>query len=120
EKCPSLKGWADERPKSVEVASEDEIVKIISSLLAKKPDYLFVAYGMGKQEEFIFQHLDQVKGRVAMGIGGAIDFWARRLDRAGQEWQKRGGEWLFRLLHQPWRWRRQFNLARFVWLVLRG
>ena len=36
------------------------------------------------------------------------------------EWMRRAGlEWLFRLLRQPWRLRRQLALPAFVWLVLK-
>jgi N-acetylglucosaminyldiphosphoundecaprenol N-acetyl-beta-D-mannosaminyltransferase len=27
-------------------------------------------------------------------------------------------EWLYRLVREPWRWRRQLALPKFVWLIL--
>jgi N-acetylglucosaminyldiphosphoundecaprenol N-acetyl-beta-D-mannosaminyltransferase len=34
--------------------------------------------------------------------------------------QRLGFEWLHRLIREPWRWRRQLALPRFVWRVLRA
>ena len=48
-----------------------------------------------------------------------------RLERLGPKYncvvtvmRQHGLEWLFRLLRQPWRLRRQLALPAFVWLVL--
>jgi N-acetylglucosaminyldiphosphoundecaprenol N-acetyl-beta-D-mannosaminyltransferase len=32
-------------------------------------------------------------------------------------WRRLGLEWLYRLIHQPWRWRRMLALPRFVLAV---
>jgi N-acetylglucosaminyldiphosphoundecaprenol N-acetyl-beta-D-mannosaminyltransferase len=32
--------------------------------------------------------------------------------------QRAGVEWLYRLVREPWRWRRQLALPKFVWRVL--
>lgn len=84
-----------------------------------KPDLLFVGFGMGKQERWIRENLKLLKVGGAMVVGGAFDFYSGRLRRAPVWWQKRGLEWLWRLILEPWRWRRQTNLIKFVWLVLK-
>jgi N-acetylglucosaminyldiphosphoundecaprenol N-acetyl-beta-D-mannosaminyltransferase len=54
-----------------------------------------------------------------LGVGGAFDFVAGVARRA-PVWMRRAGlEWFFRLLVEPWRWRRQLALPRFVALVAR-
>ena len=52
-----------------------------------------------------------------MGVGGSFDVVAGRIARAPQTIRRLGLEWLYRLLKEPWRWRRQLALPRFVWLV---
>ncbi len=82
-------------------------------------DILFVAFGPPKQEKWIYENLPKIDVRVAIGIGGAFDFISGRVRRAPLWVRNIGFEWLFRLIIQPWRWRRQLALPKFVILVLR-
>lgn len=81
-------------------------------------DILFVAYGFPKQEEWIAEHLDELPVKVAMGVGGAFDYISGEVIRAPFLIRAVGFEWLFRLIKQPWRWRRQLALLKFVWLLI--
>jgi N-acetylglucosaminyldiphosphoundecaprenol N-acetyl-beta-D-mannosaminyltransferase len=82
-------------------------------------DILFVAFGFPKQEEWIAEHLSHLPVKVAMGVGGAFDYISGDVLRAPFLIRAVGMEWLFRLIKQPWRWRRQVALIKFVGLVLR-
>ncbi len=90
---------------------------------AKNPresiDILFVALGHGKQEAWIVQNLDKIPVKVAMGVGGAFDYISGRVPRAPLLVRKIGLEWLFRLIIQPWRIKRQLALLKFIWLIVR-
>jgi hypothetical protein len=56
---------------------------------------------------------------VAIGVGGVLDFISGRVRRAPRWLRDLGLEWLFRLLVQPRRWRRQLALPRFaLWALL--
>ena len=81
-------------------------------------DILLVAYGAPAQERWIARNAAGLGVGVAMGVGGVFDFLAGRVPRA-PSWMRRAGfDWLFRLVVQPWRWRRQLALPRFVLLVV--
>ncbi len=80
-------------------------------------DILFVAYGFPKQEEWIAQNLEKIPVKVAMGVGGAFDFISGNIARAPQFVRSLGLEWLFRLMRQPWRIKRQLALVTFISLV---
>ena len=95
---------------------EDEIVRLIQRA---KPDILFVAYGAPQQDKWIARNLERLGVPVAMGVGGAFDFISGRAKRAPRWLQRVGLEWLHRLLHEPWRWRRMLALPKFMWLVVR-
>lgn len=82
-------------------------------------DILFVAYGFPKQEEWIYKNLPDLPVKVAMGVGGAFDYISGRVPRAPKFVRAIGLEWLFRLLVQPWRWKRQLALVKFVLLILK-
>ncbi|HVZ58896.1 MAG TPA: WecB/TagA/CpsF family glycosyltransferase [Patescibacteria group bacterium] len=80
-------------------------------------DILFVAYGVPKQEEWIQTNLPTLPIRIAMGVGGAFDYISGDVSRAPFVIRLLGFEWLYRLIRQPWRWRRQVALIEFVLLV---
>ena len=81
-------------------------------------DILFVAFGSPKQELWIAQNLQNLPAKVVIGVGGAFDFISGNVKRAPLWIQKLGLEWLFRLLIQPWRIKRQLSLIKFVFLVI--
>ncbi len=84
-----------------------------------KCDILFVALGHPKQEKWIAQNLPKINVWMAMGVGGAFDILSGKVRRAPKIVQNLGFEWLFRLMRQPWRVRRQVNLIYFVLLILK-
>jgi N-acetylglucosaminyldiphosphoundecaprenol N-acetyl-beta-D-mannosaminyltransferase len=95
---------------------EDEICKIINNT---KPDILFVAYGSPAQEIWISRNLTKLETvKIAMGVGGAIDFAADKIKRAPGFMQKIGLEWLWRLVREPKRikriWRATYVFIRFI------
>jgi N-acetylglucosaminyldiphosphoundecaprenol N-acetyl-beta-D-mannosaminyltransferase len=92
--------------------------EIVARVRASAPHLLLVAYGVPAEERWIARNRQQLGVPVMIGVGGAFDFVAG-VTRRAPVWMRRAGlEWLHRLLHQPWRWRRQLALLRFVWLVL--
>lgn len=98
------------------VEEEDRILEMIR---AREPDILFVAYGAPQQDFWIARNLDRLNVSVAMGVGGAFDFLAGVTKRAPPWIQHLGFEWLYRLIREPWRWRRQLDIPRFMWHVTR-
>lgn len=96
-----------------------EAPDIVQRVSAARPDVLFVAYGAPAQDMWIARHKADLGVPVMMGVGGAFDHIAGVQRRAPAIVQRVHLEWLFRLVTQPWRWRRQLALPRFVWAVLR-
>ncbi|KKP66427.1 MAG: Exopolysaccharide biosynthesis protein, WecB/TagA/CpsF family [Candidatus Roizmanbacteria bacterium GW2011_GWA2_35_19] len=83
-----------------------------------KPHLVFVAFGSPYQELWIARHSNQFGKSVVMGVGGAFDYLSGHVYRAPEFIRKIGLEWFFRLLSQPWRWKRQLSLLKFIKLVL--
>ena len=98
--------------------ADGDWAQIRHRLAAARADLLFVAYGHPRQDIWIHQHRRELPVAVAMGVGGAFDFVAGVTPRAPLWMQRLGLEWLFRLVRQPWRWRRMTTLPLFVLLVL--
>jgi N-acetylglucosaminyldiphosphoundecaprenol N-acetyl-beta-D-mannosaminyltransferase len=82
-------------------------------------DILFVAFGAPKQEFWINDNLEKISVRIAIGVGGAFDYLSGKVPRSPIWMQNIGLEWLFRLLVQPWRIKRQLALLEFIWLVIK-
>ena len=98
----------------------DKLLKLPKLLrLPIKVDILFVAFGAPKQERWIYENLEKLPVRVAIGVGGAFDYISGNIPRAPVFIRKIGFEWLFRLIAQPWRIKRQLALLKFAFLVLK-
>lgn len=113
--------WSEEGFKMYDLSFKSENTKNDTSSMIhnRSIDILFVAYGFPKQEEWIAENLPKLPVRVAMGVGGAFDYISGNVARAPKWVQAIGFEWLFRLVVQPWRFKRQFALLQFVFLVLK-
>jgi N-acetylglucosaminyldiphosphoundecaprenol N-acetyl-beta-D-mannosaminyltransferase len=98
-------------------AADDEAVQRIR---AAEADIVLVAYGAPKQDKWIDRNLMRTGASVAIGMGGSFDFVVGTQRRAPQWVRRLNLEWLYRLVREPWRWRRQLALPRFVWRVIRS
>lgn len=96
----------------------EEENEILERIRAAAPDILFVAYGAPQQDLWIHRNLDRLGIPFCMGVGGSLDFIAGVVKRAPLWMRRLGLEWLYRLIRQPWRWRRMLVLPKFALLVL--
>jgi len=93
--------------------------EVIEAINAAGPQVLLVAMGFPRQEEWIAANLSRLKVSVAVAEGGSFSFISSATARAPLWLRRLGLEWLFRLLRQPWRLRRQLAIPQFLWLVVR-
>ncbi len=93
---------------------------IIEHINAVAPDMLFVALGHGKQERWIVENFEKLLSvKLAMGVGGAFDFFAGRVKRAPRWMRALGLEWLWRLIREPKRYKRILTaVIIFPWYCL--
>jgi N-acetylglucosaminyldiphosphoundecaprenol N-acetyl-beta-D-mannosaminyltransferase len=94
---------------------DDDVARLVRSANA---NLVLVALGFPNQEYWIRDNLKSIGGAVCIGVGGAVDVWAGRAARAPSGWRRLGLEWLYRLIREPNRFRRQLALPRFAVLVL--
>ncbi len=83
---------------------------------------LLVAYGAPKQIHWIARNREALSAsgvRLVIGVGGALDYVSGETRWAPPLVRKLGLEWAYRLVREPWRWRRQLVLPVFAVLVLR-
>jgi N-acetylglucosaminyldiphosphoundecaprenol N-acetyl-beta-D-mannosaminyltransferase len=95
----------------IDEAGQDEMIEEIKRL---KPDMLIVGMSFGKQEQWIMRRKEDLPCKLLMGLGGALDVMSGRVRRAPAFVGKIGFEWLYRLIKQPSRIKRQIKLPLFM------
>jgi len=93
---------------------DDESREIAREIGVLQPDVLFVALGAPKQEYWIKEQREVMKIPLCMGVGGSFDVIAGIKSRAPGWAIRLNLEWLYRLLAEPSRWKRQLALPRYV------
>jgi N-acetylglucosaminyldiphosphoundecaprenol N-acetyl-beta-D-mannosaminyltransferase len=99
--------------------SKAEMPQLIRRINESQAEILFVALGSPKQEKWFAEHKASLEHvRVVQGIGGTLDTVGGTVKRAPTIWRKYWAEWLYRLLSEPWRIKRQKWLPLFALMVL--
>ncbi len=73
-----------------------------------------VAMGSPRQEILMRDCRLVSPDALYMGVGGTYDVFTGHVKRAPKVWQNLGLEWLYRLLSQPTRIKRQIRLLRYL------
>lgn len=97
--------------------SREDEPEIAQAIRQTGASLLFVGLGSPRQEEWIARNVGATGVGAAIGVGGSFDVLSGRVRRAPQLWRRLGAEWLYRLLREPRRFRRQLALPYFVWLI---
>ncbi|WP_256855874.1 WecB/TagA/CpsF family glycosyltransferase [Terribacillus halophilus] len=97
--------------------NDDEVAKHVA---ATKPDFVFAALGFPKQEKWIAAHQHIFEKGVFMGVGGVFDILAGQVSRAPRIWIKLNLEWAYRLIKQPFRWKRILKAFEFMFRIVLG
>jgi N-acetylglucosaminyldiphosphoundecaprenol N-acetyl-beta-D-mannosaminyltransferase len=81
--------------------------QIVNMLKEAKPDIVLVGVGAPKQEKWIYEHYQDYRAPISIGVGATFDFISGTVKRAPVLFQRTGFEWLWRLCQEPTRlWRR--------------
>lgn len=98
---------------------EGDKEKLITEIKYKKPDIVFVAQGSPRQE-YLIDELFNIHPALYMGLGGSFDVYCGFKKRAPKILLNANAEFLYRLLKEPWRTKRQFKLIKFYVLLKLG
>jgi N-acetylglucosaminyldiphosphoundecaprenol N-acetyl-beta-D-mannosaminyltransferase len=100
--------------------SKAEMPALINCINESRAEVLFLGLGSPKQENWFAEYRRELKYiKVCQCIGGSLDTIAGKVKRAPEIWQKFSLEWLYRLITQPGRIRRQKILPLFAFAVFR-
>jgi N-acetylglucosaminyldiphosphoundecaprenol N-acetyl-beta-D-mannosaminyltransferase len=97
----------------------EEDREVVETINAANPDIVWVGLSTPKQETWMYEHRNELRAPVMLGIGAAFDLCTGNLKQAPSWMREHGLEWLFRLLAEPRRlWRRYVVLGSiFAWNV---
>lgn len=97
----------------------EQMPDLIDRINRSGADILFIALGSPRQEKWYGEHRDALQHvKVCQGIGGSLDAIAGTVKRAPEFWRRHSLEWLYRLMTEPTRLKRQRVLPLFVVLVM--
>ncbi|MGB8910374.1 MAG: WecB/TagA/CpsF family glycosyltransferase [Candidatus Cybelea sp.] len=96
---------------------DDQTPLVVETIARSGARLLLAGLGSPRQEYWLAEHLRETGCGAGIGVGGSFDVIAGRIERAPRLVRRLSLEWLYRLLREPWRWRRQLALPRFVWLA---
>ncbi len=99
---------------------DDEELIVLDKINKAEPDILFVGFGAKKQEQWIEYNRDKINAKIIIGNGGTLDGLAGKVKRAPDIFIKLGLEWLYRLINEPKRIKRQILLPIFMLKVIFG
>ena len=101
--------------------SEDQIDEIVKDIGDSNAKLLLIGLPSPMKEEFAYHNFDKMGNlRVAMGVGGAFDVIASKVNRAPKWVQNIGFEWFYRLMQEPKRlWKRYLvgNTKFIFWMI---
>lgn len=99
---------------------DDEMDDLVRRINQSGASVLFIALGSPKQEKWVASYKDSLTHvRVCQCVGGTLDTITGKVKRAPEIWCRYNVEWLYRLLSEPKRIKRQKYLPLFLILVLR-
>jgi len=97
----------------------DEENLIAQSCAAAMPKIVLVALGVPRQELWIQRHRHLFPGATLIGVGGSLDVWSGKTQRAPELMRRLNLEWMYRITTEPWRIKRIYKtLPMFVVKVL--
>ena len=76
-------------------AAEDEAV--CDMINQARPDFLWVGLGSPKQDVWISEHREKIRGTIMVASGATFDFFSGRIKQAPAWIRQSGFEWLYRL-----------------------
>ncbi len=78
--------------------SEEEDQMVCDMINAAQPDFLWIGLGSPKQDIWIHEHREKIRGSIIIASGATFDFFSGRINQAPKPIRDFGLEWLYRLI----------------------
>ncbi len=91
-----------------------DMPSVVDNIKSSGSRFIFVGMGVPCQEKWMSEYGKTIDRSVSIGVGGSFDVISGNLKRAPSAVQNIGFEWLYRVIQEPWRWKRVKRLPEFV------
>lgn len=108
---------AGAQPSLFRQVTDQEKQAIANTIQSSGASIVFVGLGCPRQEVWIYEYRTLINMPM-LAVGAAFDFHAGKQQQAPTFLQRRGLEWLFRLIHEPRRLWKRYLLLNPLYLLL--
>ncbi|MGD9212808.1 MAG: WecB/TagA/CpsF family glycosyltransferase [Desulfobacteraceae bacterium] len=84
--------------------SKTDNEEIFFRIQQANPDIIWVSFGGGKQEKWMFQNITRLKKGTMIGVGAAFKYYTGDLTIPSKWIQRMGLQWMTRLIENPTAW----------------
>jgi exopolysaccharide biosynthesis WecB/TagA/CpsF family protein len=116
QKFPKLQIAGMEAPPFRPLTPEEDAA-VINRVNASGAGLMFIGIGCPKQEHYAFEHRHSIRA-VQLCVGAAFDFHAGVKKMAPAWMQKRGLEWLYRLVSEPGRLWKRYLVTNSIYVMM--
>ena len=98
--------------------TELEEAELVKRINATEPDFVWVALGAPRQENFCYRMKNRING-LMIGVGGAFNVLAGIVPEAPRWMQNLSLEWFYRFLQEPRRLFKRYFItnSKFLWYL---
>jgi N-acetylglucosaminyldiphosphoundecaprenol N-acetyl-beta-D-mannosaminyltransferase len=100
--------------------TEEEDQAVCDMINASSPDIVWVGLGSPKQDVWISEHRDKIRGSIMVASGATFDFFSGRIKQAPKWIRDSGFEWLYRLTRDFRRLWVRYTVYNVIFLVMFG
>lgn len=98
--------------------TDEEDTTLCDMINQVSPDFLWIGLGSPKQDVWIHEHRNKIKGCIMIPSGATFDFFAGRIRQAPKWIRDLGFEWLYRLTQDFRRLWVRYTLTNAIFLVM--
>jgi N-acetylglucosaminyldiphosphoundecaprenol N-acetyl-beta-D-mannosaminyltransferase len=117
EKCGEIRVVGKYSP-PFRTLTEEEDQEVCDMINAAKPDIIWVGLGSPKQDVWISEHREKIRGSILVASGATFDFFSGRIKQAPEWIRNAGFEWLYRLSKDFRRLWVRYTLYNLVFLAM--
>jgi N-acetylglucosaminyldiphosphoundecaprenol N-acetyl-beta-D-mannosaminyltransferase len=100
--------------------TEEEDKAVCDMINRARPDFLWVGLGSPKQDVWINEHRDKIRGSIMVASGATFDFFSGRIKQAPLWIREAGFEWMYRLTKDFRRLWVRYLVYNFIFVVMFG
>jgi N-acetylglucosaminyldiphosphoundecaprenol N-acetyl-beta-D-mannosaminyltransferase len=100
--------------------TEEEDNAVCDMINAAKPDIVWIGLGSPKQDVWISEHREKIRGTIMIASGATFDFFSGKIQQAPEWIRESGFEWLYRLSKDFRRLWMRYTVYNVVFLAMFG